>query len=364
MGTSSQPSTFVPARRVHLVGSLPQPLCADPTTALRWQLDTVGAASLRSLVWEPDPNWIRDYVLGLTSARCLQVRRGGNYADYTDPRYYRVRRGFELDAQELALGREHALAEAMAVREQLLFEYTPDLLPPQQVGVPHALDLALFTLGNPAAVVHWMRVFQTVVAREVSACAYKWGTDFEVQLESPAILALLHRAPAWARPALARRLARQVVDLLAEAPHSIRWVVHLCYGDLDHKPLFQPRNLAPVVLFANALADWCDRREVRVPLIHFPMAVGEDPPSQDVEFYRPLRRLHRDVGVIAGLVAEHHREETVAVLSLVEALLGGPVTAIAAACGLGRRPADAAIANTVVARDIAVMWGLDAVSSG
>lgn len=364
MTTSSQPPTLAPARRVHLVGSLPDPLCADPTTALRWQLDTVGAANLRALVWEPDPNWIRDYVLGLTAARCLQVRRDGDYSDYSDPRYYQVRRGFELDPDELVLGREHALAEAMAVREQLRFEYPRDLLPPQQVGVPHALDLALFTLGNPAAVLRWMSVFQQVVAREVSACVYQWDSDFEVQLESPAILALLHRTPAWARPALARRLARQVVDLLLEAPHSVRWVVHLCYGDLNHKPLFQPRDLTPAVLFANALADLCDRLDEPVPLIHIPMVTGDDPPSLDVEFYRPLRRLHRDVRLIAGLVAERHREQSETVLGLVEALLGGPVTAIAAGCGLGRRPAAAAIANTIIARDITLIRRLDAMTSG
>jgi hypothetical protein len=364
MNATSRPPTPVLPRRVHLVGSLPDPLCADPTTAMRWQLDTVGAAGLRALVWEPDPNWIRDYVLGLTAARCLQVRHDGEYNDYTDPRHYRVRRGFELDPDELVLGREHALAEAMAVREQLQFEYPLDLLPPQQVGIPHALDLALFTLGNPAAVLRWMSVFQQVVAREVSACVYQWGGDFEVQLESPAILALLHRAPAWTRPALARRLARQVVDLLLHAPHSVRWVVHLCYGDLDHQPLFRPRDLTPAVLFANALADLCDRLDETVPLIHIPMVTGDDPPSLDVEFYRPLRRLHRDVRLIAGVVAERHRAESELVLGLVEALLGGPVAAIAAGCGLGRRPADAAIANTVIARDIAAMWGLDAMNSG
>jgi hypothetical protein len=171
------------------------------------------------------------------------------------------------------------------------------------------------------------------------------GDDALFQIEVPAELVLLARAPAQARPALAGLLARRIVALAQGAPEGAQFGVHLCLGDMNHRALGQMPDAAPVVLLANALAArWPARRPLRY--VHAPLAAADDPPTEEAAFYQPLAGLRLGSGVrfIAGFA---HEDQDAAVQfrirQIIEDSVGHPVD-ISTSCGLGRRQPAAASA--------------------
>jgi len=116
--------------------------------------------------------------------------------------------------------------------------------------------------------------------------------------------------------------------------------VHLCLGDLNHKSLANMRDITPAVLVANEIAAaWPSGRPLE--FIHMPFAAAEQPPSFDPAFYEPLRRLDipESVRFVAGCIHESlSGDRQVELLRMIEDRLGREAD-VAAACGLGRRPA-------------------------
>ncbi|MET3808670.1 hypothetical protein ABIB25_005700 [Nakamurella sp. UYEF19] len=98
------------------------------------------------------------------------------------------------------------------------------------------------------------------------------GTDTLFQIEVPVELVLLAKAPAAARPALAKVLARVVTALAAGAAEGTRFAVHLCLGDMNNRAFGTMTDVSPLVLLANAVleswpaARWrsCTRRSPRL----------------------------------------------------------------------------------------------------
>lgn len=333
---------------LHLVGSLPPPLCADPAAAMAWLLRHSGDVPLTALPHERDPRWIIDWLThDLAAVPALERVRGGESRDYGDMPCYRVRAGHRLSPRDLAPGRS-AQAEAAFAALAVLDPPRPTRV---QVGIPNALDLALFAFGSAEAAKEQLATAQAAVAGEVVQLAARWGDRVQLQLETPAVLIAYHRTPRAAWPALTADLVRQVGGVLAAAPH-VRWVLHLCYGDLGHVPVFTPTDLEPAVEFLNALSDAALERRTPMPVVHLPVTHGDAAPPTDPAFYGALRRLRRGVAVIAGVVAENHPEETRRALDLVEDALGGPVAGVAAACGYGRRTLAAAAANMALAVEL------------
>ncbi|XVV00596.1 hypothetical protein ACQPW3_24555 [Actinosynnema sp. CA-248983] len=332
---------------VHLVGSLPRPLCDDPGTAIEWFLDHRGGAELTALPCDRDPRWIVDWLDGLVRVPALEQVRAGNSRCYEDMPSYRVRPGHRLVPGDLATGlpdRVVAAFEALAGRE------CPGL--PVQVGVPNALDLALFTFGSMRAAQEHLPTAQAAVIGEVANIAARWGDRVQFQLETPAVLVAYHLTPPEAWPGLTEGLVAQVAEVLAAVPRG-RWVLHLCYGDLGHEPVFMPTNLDAAVVFLNALADHQAARRLPMPIAHVPVTAGSAPPPTDPHFYDALHRLRPGVEVIAGVVAEDHPRESAEALALMLDTLDRPVVAVAAACGYGRRTPTAAAANMALAADLA-----------
>ncbi|GGP82104.1 hypothetical protein [Saccharothrix coeruleofusca] len=330
---------------LHLVGSLPPPLCADPVAAMSWFLRHRGDVPLTALPYERDPRWIIDWLTdGLAAVPALERVHDGESRDYEDMPRYRVREGHLLSPGDVAPGRP-AQAEAA-------FAALAALDPPEpvrvQVGIPNALDLALFAFGSVEAAQRHLPTVQAAVAGEVAQLAARWGDRVQLQLETPAVLISYHRTPREAWPPLTAELVRQVTGVLAAAPH-VRWVLHLCYGDLGHVPVFTPTDLEPAVEFLNALADAALERRTPMPVVHLPVTHGDAAPPTDPAFYGALRRLRRGIAVIAGVVAENHPEQTRRALDLTARALGGPVAGVAAACGYGRRTPAAAAANMALA---------------
>jgi hypothetical protein len=169
------------------------------------------------------------------------------------------------------------------------------------------------------------------------------------------VLVAYHLTPEPAWPVVTGRITAQVAGVLAAAPDT-RWVLHLCYGDLEHVPVFTPTDLRSAVVFLNALADLLAERGVPMPTVHLPIASGDSPPSTDPAFFDALCRLRPGVEIIAGVVAEDNPEETREALKLTVDALGRPVAGVAAACGYGRRTEPAAAANLRLATQLATEW--------
>ncbi len=338
---------------VHLVGSLPRPLCEDPATSMGWVLEHRGSARLTALPWDRDPRWIIDWLTyHLASLPALDQVRGGDSRGYDDMPYYRVRPGHRLRSEDIGLARVDQADAAFAALERL------DTGGPMrvQVGIPNALDLAVFAFGSIDAACEWLPVVQAAVVDEVAGLAARWGDRLQLQLETPAVLVAYHHTPEAAWPEVTGRIIWQVAEVLAAAAPDVRWVVHLCYGDLEHVPVFTPTDLRSPVLLLNALADLLAERGIPMPVVHLPIASGDSPPSTDPAFFSALRSLRPGVEIIAGVVAEDNPEETREALELTVDALGRPVAGVAAACGYGRRTESAAAANLKLAAQLAKEW--------
>ncbi|WP_158851786.1 hypothetical protein [Saccharothrix deserti] len=340
---------------VHLVGSLPRPLCDDPATAMGWFLRHRGDVPLTAVPYDRDPRWIIDWLTHhLSSLPALDQVRGGESRGYDDMPYYRVRPGHRLRPADVGLARIEQAEAAFAALERLDGAVTGEPLR-VQVGIPNALDLALFAFGSVAAAREWMPTMQAAVLAEVTGLDARWGDRVQLQLESPAVLVSYNATPHLAWPLLTAELTQQAAEIFGAAPHA-RWVLHLCYGDLERTPVFTPTDLSPAVEFINALADLLPGRGIPMPTVHLPVASGKNAPPTNPAFFDALRYLRRGVEVIAGVVAEDHPEETREALQLTVDALGVPVAGVAAACGYGRRTEDAAAANLELAAQLAREW--------
>ena len=322
-------------RDVHLVGSLPG---SDPASAMAMALDVVGPY-LRTL---PDGetgerrNWVISIVEGLRAHPDLELGRPGDWSDYDKTPVLKIRRGRTLYGANLDLGQVAAVEDSFPAFEQARAAIgRPDLA--FQQGVPGDFDLAMFTLGPVGALRH-RRPFTEATLTGIHRVAAIAGADTMFHVELPVELVLLAKAPAQARPAMARLLARGITGLAAAAPVGTRFGIHLCLGDMNNRAFGTMSDTTPLVLLANAIVRrWPDGR--RLDLIHAPFAAADQPAPTDTAFYAPLAglRLPRDVRFAAGFAHEAQSlADQLAIRSIIEERLGREV-AVAAACGLGRR---------------------------
>jgi hypothetical protein len=237
-------------RTAHLVGSLPG---RDPGAAMARALDLVGP-HLRSL---PDGetgerrNWIVSIVEGLRDHPDLEARKAGDWSDYDRTPQLRVRRGRPLYGASLDFGHRAAVADSWPrFQEATEAAGRPDLT--FQEGVPGDFDLAMFTLGPLGAVRH-RRAFTEATLAEIRDVRALTGPTTLFQIEVPVELVLLAKAPAAARPVLARALARNVTRLASAAPEGTRFAVHLCLGDMNNKAFGTMGDARPLVLLANSI---------------------------------------------------------------------------------------------------------------
>jgi hypothetical protein len=210
-----------------------------------------------------------------------------------------------------------------------------------QEGVPGDFDLAMFTLG-PAGAVRWRRPFTEATLAEIRQVAAITGPQTLFQIEVPAELVLLAKAPSQARPALAKALARFVTGLAAASPTGSRFGVHLCLGDMNNRAFGRMSDVTPLVLLANAITSrWPDGRPLEV--LHAPFAAANVPATTDRAFYEPLTLLRVPDGTrfAAGFAHESQSlDDQLEIRSIIEGHLDREVV-ISAACGLGRRSGDA-----------------------
>ncbi|WP_051571473.1 hypothetical protein [Cryptosporangium arvum] len=317
------------------MGSIP---AADAAEAMRLAVDHLrgrldylsdGETGERS-------QWIMNVLDDFRHHPALEISRPGDFSGYDTVPRYRVRPGERLYGATLELG----ITEAARAAYPIYREHRADGVGGFQVGVPGAIDLALFTFG-PRGVLRYERPFAEALAIAMNEAH---GDDVLFQLELPAEAVLLTRAPRPARRALAALLAGRVAALALGAPRGARFGVHLCLGDLNHRALGAPNDAEPLVQLANALVErWPATRPLQ--FVHLPLAAGAEPPATDPAFYRPLRGLRpRDVRVVAGYAHEgHDLAAQRRVRDYVEDAIGDRVD-VSTSCGLGRRDQADAVA--------------------
>jgi hypothetical protein len=325
-------------RRAHLIGSIP---AEDTAAAMQLAVKTFGA----DLSFLPDGetgerrNWILNVVSGFRAHPAFEVAKEGDWSGYDATPQLRVRRGQRLHGAELDLGIAAAVRAALPIYQEVR-STVPGL--GYQVGIPGALDFATFTFGTVDAL-RYTRVFAQALSTAMVEVHGLLGHDALFQLEVPAELVLLTRAPRPARAAVARLLAGHLAKLALGAPPGARFGVHLCLGDLNHRALGRLNDAGPLVHFANALVErWPASRPLQY--VHVPLAAAAEPPSEDPAFYRPLSRLRLGgVRLVAGYA--HERQDLSVqrrIRSHIEEALGGPAD-VSTSCGLGRRDLNSAV---------------------
>jgi hypothetical protein len=207
--------------------------------------------------------------------------------------------------------------------------------------------------GPRGALLH-RKPFHEATVAEVRAIFAEAGRDVVFQIEVPFELVFVARAPRAVRPVAAWLLARAVTGIARDAPAGVRMGVHLCLGDMNHKALVGMKDMSPVVELANAIVrGWPSGRDLE--FIHAPFSGASQPPPLDPAYYAPLSklRLAPQTRFIAGFVYEHQSlEEQTRLLEVIEDAAGRPVD-VSAACGLGRRSLQEAIASMQRARTLA-----------
>lgn len=330
-------------RKTLLVGSIP---AEDAGQAMSQALTELGP-HLRYL---PDgetgerDRWIVSMIETLRAHPDLRVRREGSWANYSDQLNFAVRRGHTLRGDRMDFGIVAAWQASWPVFSKLRDEAgRPDLA--FQVGIPGDLDMALFSLGLTGPFRH-RRAFTEALARQIGEIVAAAGDNVLFQIEVPAELVFVTKAPGPARPPLAHWLGGVVANLAAQAPAGTRFGVHLCLGDLGHQALGRLRDAGPLVLLGNAIAArWPSGRPLEY--LHAPLAAGDEPPVSAPAFYRPLTglKLPTQTRFVAGLLHEARDVDQLRpILAQVDTALGRPAD-VAAACGLGRRTPAAALAT-------------------
>ena len=116
-----------------------------------------------------------------------------------------------------------------------------------QVGVASGFDLALLAFG-PAGALRYRKAFNKAASREIGSIRGILGDDVVFQIELPAELVAVSRAPGILRPAVARWMAGVSVEPAKLAPNGTKFGVHLCFGDLNHRALMKVgKDCAPIV---------------------------------------------------------------------------------------------------------------------
>lgn len=332
-------------RKVHLVGSLPAESAED---AFAMVADELGD---RVIDHVPDgetgdrSNWIGRLIESHRDHPDLELAREGAWTSYEDTPAFKVRRGHAFEWVELDY------VEAFRASWPA-FQAARPRLPVGtrlQVGIPGVLDLAMSTFGfDPTKALRNTGPFRDATVRELTVIADQAGSDVVFQIEIPIELGMLHRVPSQAQAigAAAKLIAKEVATTVSRGPLDAHYGLHLCYGDLNNRSMITSDDLRPTVALTNALVKaWPPRRPLE--FVHLPFAHGEDPAPTDPEVYAPLGDLavSPTTRVIAGFVHEKNsEEESRRLLETIEGAARRQVD-VAAACGLGRRDRDQAVAN-------------------
>lgn len=337
---------------------------------LQWFADHAAGNPVTGVPCDLDPDWIIEYLRTREKHDVFEIVAAGDYADYSAFPSYGVRQGRKLQPEHVAMDRVERIGDVVAAWQTLRSERPALAGVKVQISQPNPLDLAMFVFAGAAvsaglpvgralrhsgvviAALRNLPVFTEAVLREMTEVQQRYGDSVVWQVESPlALLSMVKAQQLRSQWAVAPLVAGQLAGFLGrmEAIGADR-VVHLCYGDYQHKSLLSPRDLAPAVTLLNHTARRLHKAGVPLPPVHVPCAFGAEPAPLDPGFYAPLRELDPGWRVIAGVASSDPGDESSRARDLFEAAAGRPAYGIATACGLGRcsvAEAEQAAATTV-----------------
>lgn len=331
---------------VHFVGSYP----AESADGAIYDMTYIGGEGL-SQVSDGETgarkNWVVNQIESYRDNPAFELVRDGHWTSYDDCPEFKVADGHILSPDDFGL-RYHADAVASwrtfdHVRREL---GRPDIK--FQVGIPHALDMSLFTFGMERGLDPGLeRVYTQATLRQIEAIRDEpFGDEVVFQIETPATMSSLLLPPKDLPPKLhLQELGQGLAWLAAQAPAETEFGVHLCVGDLGNEARAQFASRASAVMMANTISvEW--PHDKKLLYIHEPIAAGKKPPIVDEQAYSGLQHLAlgQETRYIAGMVHERQPiDEQRQVLAYIkDALPEGQALGLAAACGLGRRSWQAA----------------------
>jgi hypothetical protein len=325
-------------RRAHLVGAFPG---RDPEHAMEAALNHLAPHLDRMTDGETGDRhlWVTPSMDTFRVNPDVEMIHDGGWTDYDDTAQWKVKDGVTMDPDNIGFRYALAFQGSFPAFKVLRDRFDrADLR--FQVGIPAPIDVAVYGFGEAAfADPQILDACTAATVREIAKIAELGGDDVVFQLETVVALVAVAQAPGEAQAQTAAQMAETLVDVARRAPAGTSFGTHLCLGDFHHKAYGNMRDVRPLVLLANAIADaWPAGRTL--VYVHAPFAAAAEPPIPDEAFYGPLTdlALPDDVRFIAGFLHEsldlaEHRE----LLDRIERLTGRQVD-VASACGLGRRP--------------------------
>lgn len=328
---------------VHFVGSYP----AETAEAAMYDMASIGGDAL-SQMSDGETGLRKDWVVAqIESYRtnpAFELVQDGHWTSYDDCPVFKVADGHELAPEDFDL-RYHADAVASWPAFQSV---CGDLGRPDmkfQIGIPHSLDMSLFTFGlagglDPVV----LKAYQQATLDQIKAIrAEPFGDRVVFQIETPASLSMSFFPQETLPPQLhPQALGQSIAELAALSPEDTAFGVHLCVGDLGNKGRAMPPSRAASVQLMNEMSAsgvWPEGRHLLY--IHEPDAAGDEPPIVDNAVYEDLRELRLPKGTryIAGMVHERQDldDQRLVLGYITDALPEGQELGLAAACGLGRR---------------------------
>lgn len=168
-------------------------------------------------------------------------------------------------------------------------------------------------------------IFTAIPARELSI---QWDVCTEMLAHDPSSRQLF---PWEAHGEPLERYTRSLADLSPAIPEESLLGVHLCYGDLAHRHMVEPQDLAYCVELANASFTNAGRR---LDFVHMPVPRDRD----DDAYFQPLKDLQIGnaklyLGLIHTTGGMSGNERRLATAKRYADEFG-----IATECGFGRRP--------------------------
>jgi hypothetical protein len=340
-----------PPRDILFVGSIP---VTSPEAAIALELetsgqylDTIGDGETHRLNWVAEI--INDKLSNHPDLEVIQKLDGVAVVG--------VREGRELTSESLRPYLSYAAhaQEGIATLQRLESRYPHREGLAYQVGIPSPFDLSLAAFGGPQEGAKHVETFRQATLAEIRQAkqnADAANRPIVFQFEMPVELTITAMTPPESMAEVAEQMATNILSMVSELDPGVRFGVHLCVGDRGHKANIHMATLAPLVLLANAVAKGWPAGHRPLEYLHIPLASGEQAAPLAKEYYASLAQLElpHETRLIAGLVHEDQSlEDLRRVLAWVEGAVGHR-TGVAAACGLGRRNLDVALAvihNTV-----------------
>jgi len=224
-----------------------------------------------------------------------------------------------------------------------------------QVGLPSTASCVLPFVTNYKDFVILAAAYEDALIREVQALTrFIPPNDLAIQFDSSREILALELGEGeeafygWKFPEdISDYYQQSLRRVCATIPAETTVGIHLCYGDLGHRHMVEPKDLSVVVNLANAASRTAGRP---INWVHMPVPQERD----DDAYFEPLLKLdlHEAATVFVGLV--HHTDGvkgSLARLKRCKKYL--PAFGISTECGMGRRPLETIASLLEIHRDVA-----------